>query len=163
MNKLNLMFTSKASMNQRKGRTGRTSEGICLRLMSKEFFDDIIVDYPKPELIRCQLEKVILQAKISKIGEIFDIFEDLIEKPNDRNLSHSFKTLIDLGALTVPSLNYPSGNVTKIGFLMSIFPCDVKLTKMIITGYTLGVVDEVIAIASYINIDRDLFFNSFEQ
>jgi HrpA-like RNA helicase len=42
-------------------------------------------------------------------------------------------------------------------------PCDISLTKLIVTGYTLGTLHEAIAIAAVLSTDRDLFINSYSQ
>ena len=51
---------SQASANQRKGRCGRTSDGICIRLYSEEDFD-ARPEFTDPEILRTNLASVILQ------------------------------------------------------------------------------------------------------
>lgn len=120
-------------------------------------------NYNDPEILRCQLERIVLKTKISKIGEPLTIVQDLIDKPTDTNLSLAFKNLINFGALSHPSSDHPSGEVTKLGILMGMMPCDISLTKLIVTGYTLGTLHESIAIAAVLSTDRDLFISSYSQ
>ena len=61
---LNLSWVSKASSKQRAGRAGRVSNGFVFRLCPKKFYDNSIPEYPKPEMQRCPLEKLILQVKL---------------------------------------------------------------------------------------------------
>ncbi|HEU5107420.1 MAG TPA: ATP-dependent RNA helicase HrpA, partial [Micromonosporaceae bacterium] len=51
---------SQASANQRKGRCGRTSDGICIRLYSEEDFEGRPA-FTEPEILRTNLASVILQ------------------------------------------------------------------------------------------------------
>ena len=57
---LQLQWCSKASAKQRAGRAGRVADGIVFRLASRLFYDQSIPEYPKPEMQRCPLEKLIL-------------------------------------------------------------------------------------------------------
>jgi len=60
--RLELVWGSKANLAQRSGRTGRVSNGTVFRLITKEFYSKLI-DYNSPEILRCQLDKLILQIK----------------------------------------------------------------------------------------------------
>jgi len=60
---------SMAAANQRKGRCGRTSEGICIRLYSEEDFLSRS-EFTQPEILRTNLASVILQMKALNIGDI---------------------------------------------------------------------------------------------
>src|SRR5271165_3395885 len=51
---------SQASANQRKGRCGRTSDGVCIRLYTEEDFDARPA-FTDPEILRTNLASVILQ------------------------------------------------------------------------------------------------------
>lgn len=60
---------SQASANQRKGRCGRTSDGICIRLYSE---DDFLTrpEFTDPEILRTNLASVILQMTAAVLGDI---------------------------------------------------------------------------------------------
>ena len=60
---------SQASANQRKGRCGRVSEGICIRLYSE---DDFLSrpEFTDPEILRTNLASVILQMTALGLGDI---------------------------------------------------------------------------------------------
>lgn len=55
------VWTSRASMQQRSGRAGRTSSGIAWRLCTEKFCNDTIVDQTAPEMLRTPLDELILQ------------------------------------------------------------------------------------------------------
>ena len=60
---------SQASANQRKGRCGRTSDGICIRLYSEEDFGSR-PEFTDPEILRTSLASVILQMAALDLGEV---------------------------------------------------------------------------------------------
>ena len=58
---------SQASANQRQGRCGRTSDGICIRLYSEEDFQSR-PEFTEPEILRTNLASVILQMADARPG-----------------------------------------------------------------------------------------------
>ena len=60
---------SQASANQRKGRCGRVSEGICIRLYSEEDFNSR-PEFTDPEILRTNLASVILQMTALGLDDI---------------------------------------------------------------------------------------------
>ncbi|HEV7963950.1 MAG TPA: ATP-dependent RNA helicase HrpA, partial [Actinoplanes sp.] len=60
---------SQASANQRKGRCGRTSDGICIRLYSEEDFTARPA-FTEPEILRTNLASVILQMTNLDLGDL---------------------------------------------------------------------------------------------
>ncbi len=55
------VWTSQASLTQRAGRAGRTSEGVCWRLCSEEFATQHLLPQTPPEMVRTPLDDLILQ------------------------------------------------------------------------------------------------------
>ena len=53
---------SKSSAEQRAGRAGRTTSGICVRLWSKSFHDRML-EFEIPEILRIDLSEVLLNLK----------------------------------------------------------------------------------------------------
>src|SRR5204862_3425058 len=72
---------SQASANQRKGRCGRVSEGICVRLYSE---DDFLArpEFTDPEILRTNLASVILQMMSLGLGDILDF--PFVDPPDRR-------------------------------------------------------------------------------
>ena len=72
---------SQASANQRKGRCGRISAGICYRLYSE---DDFLLrdEFTQPEIQRTNLAAVILQLEHMQLGHVDDF--PFVEPPDSR-------------------------------------------------------------------------------
>ncbi len=88
---------SQASANQRKGRCGRVSEGVCIRLYSE---DDFLSrpEFTDPEILRTNLASVILQMTALGLGDIAAF--PFVEAPDKRNIQDGVRLLEELGAIT---------------------------------------------------------------
>ena len=62
---------SQASANQRKGRCGRTSDGVCIRLYTEADFESR-PEFTDPEILRTNLASVILQMAALDLGDMAD-------------------------------------------------------------------------------------------
>jgi len=91
---------SRASADQRKGRCGRTSDGICIRLYSEEDFA-ARPEFTDPEILRTNLASVILQAAALDLGEVADF--PFVDPPESRNIADGVRLLEELGALASAS------------------------------------------------------------
>ena len=130
---------SQASANQRSGRCGRVSDGVCIRLYSEEDFQKR-PRFTEPELLRSSLASVILRMKALKLGEIGDF--PFVEAPQRRAIVDGLALLDELHALE------PEGHLSRIGREMARLPLDPKASRMLIAARDLGCVPEVLIIAS---------------
>src|SRR5215218_8109770 len=87
---------SQASANQRKGRCGRTSDGICIRLYSEEDFTNR-PEFTDPEILRTNLASVILQMTSIGLGDIAAF--PFIDEPDKRSITDGLQLLTELGAI----------------------------------------------------------------
>ena len=90
---LQLHYSSKASSKQRGGRAGRVADGFVFRMCSQAFFENGIPEYPKPEMQRCPLEKLILQVKLWGSYTPEEILGRAIQPPEKRDISNAIKNL----------------------------------------------------------------------
>ena len=88
---------SQASANQRKGRCGRTSDGICIRLYSEEDFESR-PEFTDPEILRTNLASVILQTTALDLGEVADF--PFVDPPDSRSITDGVRLLEELGAIS---------------------------------------------------------------
>lgn len=104
---------SKASAEQRKGRAGRTSNGICYKLYSKEDFAKR-PRYTQEEILRTDLSEVVLRMVDLGIYD-FETFP-FITRPDTEALRSGENTLKLLGAID------NNRNLTPIGEIMVKYP-----------------------------------------
>ncbi|MEU1370730.1 ATP-dependent RNA helicase HrpA [Streptomyces sp. NPDC005803] len=141
---------SQASANQRKGRCGRTSDGICIRLYSE---DDFLTrpEFTDPEILRTNLASVILQMTAAGLGDIEKF--PFIDPPDHRNIRDGVQLLQELGALD-PEEKDPKKRLTPLGRKLSQLPVDPRLARMVIEADRNGCVREVMVIASALSIQE---------
>ncbi|MFE7756335.1 ATP-dependent RNA helicase HrpA [Streptomyces sp. NPDC057429] len=139
---------SQASANQRKGRCGRTSDGICIRLYSE---DDFVTrpEFTDPEILRTNLASVILQMTAAGLGEIEKF--PFIDPPDHRNIRDGIQLLQELGALD-PQEKDPKKRLTPLGRKLSQLPVDPRLARMVIEADRNGCAREVMVIAAALSI-----------
>jgi len=130
---------SQASANQRKGRCGRMSEGVCIRLYEEEDFD-LRSEFTEPEIQRTNLASVILQMENQKLGHIDDF--PFVEPPEDRLINDGYKLLFELGAID------KTNTITKIGKQLAHFPIDPKLARILLQAVKENSLTEVLIIVS---------------
>jgi ATP-dependent RNA helicase TDRD9 len=63
---LELVWSSRASCLQRKGRTGRMNHGYCFYMLPKTFFFKNLHEHATPEMLRIPLDKIILKCNLIK-------------------------------------------------------------------------------------------------
>ncbi|MFJ3226408.1 ATP-dependent RNA helicase HrpA [Streptomyces sp. NPDC086783] len=139
---------SQASANQRKGRCGRTSDGICIRLYSE---DDFLSrpEFTDAEILRTNLASVILQMTAAGLGDIEKF--PFIDPPDHRNIRDGVQLLQELGALD-PAQKDPRKRLTDTGRKLAQLPVDPRLARMVLEADKNGCVREVMVIAAALSI-----------
>src|SRR5205814_3524159 len=137
---------SQASANQRKGRCGRTSDGICIRLYSEEDFLSR-PEFTDPEILRTSLASVILQAAALDLGEVEDF--PFVDPPESRNIADGVRLLEELGAI---SPGKGARRLTGVGRKLARLPVDPRLGRMILEAGHQGCVNEVLIITAALSI-----------
>ena len=171
---------SQASANQRKGRCGRVSEGICIRLYSEEDFNNR-PEFTDPEILRTNLASVILQMTALGLDDI-EAFP-FVDAPDKRHIQDGVKLLEELGAIQPKKYKSRDGarlptrvqnltdessrqetrasestekkqgwELTPIGRQLAQLPVDPRLAKMLLSAVDLGSVYEVMIIVSALSI-----------
>lgn len=139
---------SQASANQRKGRCGRTSDGICVRLYDE---DDFLSrpEFTDAEILRTNLASVILQMTAAGLGDIGKF--PFIDPPDSRNIKDGVQLLEELGALD-PQEKDPRKRLTPVGRKLAQLPVDPRLARMVLEADKNGCVREVMVIAAALSI-----------
>ncbi|MER5749574.1 ATP-dependent RNA helicase HrpA [Streptomyces sp. NPDC002088] len=146
--RLPIEAVSQASANQRKGRCGRTSDGICIRLYSE---DDFLTrpEFTDAEILRTNLASVILQMTAAGLGDIEKF--PFIDPPDHRNIRDGVQLLQELGALD-PAQKDVRKRLTDTGRKLAQLPVDPRLARMVLEADKNGCVREVMVIAAALSI-----------
>ena len=146
--RLPIEAVSQASADQRKGRCGRTSDGICIRLYSE---DDFLArpEFTDPEILRTNLASVILSMTALGLGDIAAF--PFVEPPDRRQVAAGVQLLEELGALD-PAAKDPRKRLTPLGRKLAQLPIDPRLARMVIEADRNGCAREVIVIAAALSI-----------
>ncbi|MFJ5273707.1 ATP-dependent RNA helicase HrpA [Streptomyces sp. NPDC088358] len=139
---------SQASANQRKGRCGRTSDGICIRLYSE---DDFVSrpEFTDAEILRTNLASVILQMTAAGLGDIEKF--PFIDPPDHRNIRDGVQLLQELHALD-PTEKDVRKRLTETGRKLAQLPVDPRLARMVLEADKNGCAREVMVIAAALSI-----------
>ncbi|MGB0669333.1 MAG: ATP-dependent RNA helicase HrpA, partial [Porticoccaceae bacterium] len=134
---------SQASANQRAGRCGRVSNGVCYRLYEEDDFNNRPA-FTDPEIVRTNLAAVILQMLHLRIGDIRSF--PFVDPPDSRMISDGFKLLEELQAVD------SKGKLTKLGKQLVSIPLDPRFARMIFEASKNGSLAEVMIITSGLSI-----------
>lgn len=141
--RLPIEAVSRASADQRAGRCGRTSPGICIRLFSED--DYLARDrFTTPEIRRTNLAAVILQATELRLGSLTDF--PLLDPPREESIREGYHTLYELGATD------ESRRLTPIGRELARMPVDPRVGRMILASREEGCLPEVLVIAAALEL-----------
>jgi ATP-dependent helicase HrpA len=133
---------SQASADQRKGRCGRTADGVCIRLYSEEDFESR-PRFTEPEVQRTNLASVILQMTALGLGDVGAF--PFVDPPDGRAVADGVALLDELRALE-------NGGLTEIGRRLAQLPIDPRLGRMVLEAERNGCLHEVLVIAAALSI-----------
>ena len=138
---------SQASANQRKGRSGRTSDGICIRLYSQADFE-ARPEFTDPEILRTNLASVILQMVTLGFARTQEEVTDFpfLTPPDPRAVRDGRLLLEELSALRTGKDG--ALTVTETGKRIAALPIDPRLARMVIAGAQNGCGAEVAVIVA---------------
>lgn len=127
-NGLSHLETVRISMdmaNQRKGRAGRVSEGVCYRLWTKAT-EHKMAESRKPEIVEADLSPVMLDVAAWGENEVMRL--PWLTPPPQGNVSQASRLLRVLDAID------ENGNITETGRKMSKMPSHPRISKMLISA-----------------------------
>jgi len=134
---------SQASANQRAGRCGRVSDGVCIRLYDEADFANR-PRFTDPELLRSSLAGVILRMKSLGLGDVVGF--PFIDLPSSRLVTDGYQLLAELHALD------EQGQLTRIGTKLAKLPLDPRIARMLLAAEQQRCVNEVLIIASALSV-----------
>ncbi|MDF2575957.1 MAG: ATP-dependent helicase HrpA, partial [Agromyces sp.] len=139
---------SQASADQRSGRSGRTSDGIAIRLYSEDDFERRPA-YTDPEILRTNLAAVILQMASLGLGEIEEF--PFLTPPDSRGIRDGLELLRELGAIDERAAG-DGPQLTRVGRQLARLPIEPRFARMVLESKAQGVSREVLAIVAGLTI-----------
>ena len=130
---------SQAAANQRAGRCGRVSNGICVRLYSEKEFNER-PRFTDPEILRSSLAGVILRMKSLHLGDVERF--PFLEAPRPKAIADGYQLLNELGATD------DANELTPLGKELARLPLDPRVGRMILEARSRQALTEVLVIAS---------------
>ena len=148
VNIIKLVRISKSSAQQRAGRAGRISDGVCIQLYNK---DELERDHIEPEILRSSMDLVVLQ--LIRLG--FDpLTFSYIDKPSEETILDSIKLLKKLKCI-----DNDGKNLLSDGYLYSELECDPRLSSFILNSARNHQKGRLAAtIASILSAEKSLFY-----
>ncbi len=130
---------ARSSANQRAGRCGRVSDGICIRLYTEDDYASRAA-YTDPEILRTNLASVILNLAYLGLGEVGDF--PFLDAPDKRQISDGYRLLQELGALDGEQ------RLTELGRKLARFPVDPRIARILIAAGECACLREILIIAA---------------
>lgn len=134
---------SQAAANQRAGRCGRVSNGICVRLYDEKDYTGR-PRFTDPEILRSSLAGVILRMKSLGLGLVEDF--PFLEPPPRRAVADGYQLLNELGAVD------DQNELTPVGRELAKLPLDPRVGRMILEARNREALAEVLVIASALSV-----------
>jgi ATP-dependent helicase HrpA len=144
---------SQAAANQRAGRCGRVSDGICIRLYDEPDYAGR-PRFTDPEILRSSLAGVILRMKALGLGDV-EAFP-FLEPPPRRAIADGYQLLAELGAVDEANV------LTETGHELARLPLDPRVGRMILEARRRDALTEVLIIASAFSV-QDVRDRPLEQ
>lgn len=140
--RLRIEPVSKASARQRRGRCGRISEGVCVRLYSEEEFSER-PDFTDPEILRSNLAGVVLQMEHLGLGDPLEF--PFVDPPQPKRVAQAYRVLEEIGALTKQGRGV---HVTGLGHSLARLPLDPRVGRILVGADAEGCLAEGLVVAS---------------
>ncbi len=134
---------SQSSADQRKGRCGRVSDGVCIRLFAEQDYLDR-PRFTQPEIQRSNLADVILRMKAFGLGDIEEF--PFLNAPPAKGIRAGYALLHELGAID------DAGALTGLGRELAHLPVDPTVGRMILQARNEKALREVLIIAAALSI-----------
>lgn len=146
MDRLELVPIARDAADQRAGRAGRTTPGVCVRLWSEASHRQRAAQ-TEPEIRRVDLAGAVLH--LIALGETDVTRFAWLEPPRPEAITQALALLRRLGALD-------EGCITTTGRALARLPIHPRLGRMLVEGWRLGSVERV-ALAAALLAERDPF------
>ncbi|KAL0965522.1 hypothetical protein UPYG_G00282400 [Umbra pygmaea] len=138
---LKMVWISKASAVQRKGRAGRCRPGICFHLFSRLRFNNM-QEFQVPQLLRMPLQELCLHTKL--LAPITCPIAEFLAKAPEPPPIHIVKNAVQM-LKTIDAMD-PWEDLTELGYHLADLPVEPHLGKMVLCAVVLKCLDPILTI-----------------
>lgn len=146
--RLQIEEISKASARQRRGRCGRISEGVCVRLYGEDNFEDR-EEYTDPEILRSNLAGVVLQMEHLGLGDPLEF--PFVDPPQPKRVAQAYRVLEEIGAVQKKGKGR-GVELTATGSALARLPVDPRVGKILVSAKEEGCLLEALIVASALTV-----------
>ena len=146
-------FVSKSAVKQRRGRVGRTKDGVCYHLYSEKDYKELD-QYPIPNIQKTDLTPYLLDLmKLEYIKNIEDVKKLLSEMMSPPEQKFIDSALLNLYSMEAISSKDDDGKISELGLAISGFSgLSIQMSRAIIASYYYYCKHEVIPIVVIIGL-----------
>ncbi|KAG0050824.1 DEAH-box ATP-dependent RNA helicase prp22 [Gryganskiella cystojenkinii] len=155
MDALLVVPISKAAATQRSGRAGRTRDGICFRLYSRESFEAEMEAETVPEIMRTGLTGTVLSLK--KLGIVDVNGFEFLDRPRQEELQAALRELYLIGGID------RFGQMTEVGQGMVVYPVNPLLARSLVEAEKLGCLEKAIIIVAMLSVEEPFYLPRKEE
>ncbi|KAF9919235.1 DEAH-box ATP-dependent RNA helicase prp22 [Linnemannia zychae] len=155
MDALLVMPISQAAATQRAGRAGRTREGVCFRLYSRESYETEMEKETVPEILRTGLTGTVLSLK--RLGVLDVNGFEFLDRPGKEELQAALRELYLIGGIN------RFGQMTDIGHDMITYPVNPLLARALVEAEKIGCLDKVITIVAMLSVEEPFYLPRKEE
>ncbi|KAJ2696117.1 putative ATP-dependent RNA helicase ucp12 [Coemansia sp. IMI 209128] len=149
--RLTTVHCSQAAAHQRRGRAGRTKQGVCFRLYTRRLFEGMPA-HGDPEILRSPLEQVCLGVKALGYADPRVLLDSALDPPPPVAVAAAERLLVAVGASTGEG-----GGLTALGRFMADIPVDLRLAKILVYGALMGALEDALLVVALMALDKPMY------
>jgi len=124
-------WAGRVNFEQRKGRAGRTKDGMCFRLCTQAFYESELQDEVPPELVRTPLTEACLLIKSLAFGEPADVLGSCLDPPREEAVARAMDELRLVRAVDA------NDGLTHLGRALARLPLSPRMGVALLMGHWL--------------------------
>eukprot|EP00929_Paragymnodinium_shiwhaense_P053335 TRINITY_DN26689_c0_g1_i1.p1 TRINITY_DN26689_c0_g1~~TRINITY_DN26689_c0_g1_i1.p1 ORF type:complete len:1715 (-),score=543.17 TRINITY_DN26689_c0_g1_i1:425-5569(-) len=148
---LEVAWNTWANAEQRKGRAGRTQEGVCVHLYPRWKTEELR-KWPSPELLSKSLEEVVLALLALGLGDPHTVLSNSMSAPSVGCIEHAVWLLQEMSMMSTRQGARAKDALLPLGRFLAPIPLAPMSSKALLYGAFFGVLLPVTACIAFLNL-----------